>query len=94
AYRTERLKAITTNNLDDLRSLIFEQETALVGADVDLERVDALMWKTIEKHYSTKRKQEISPEEADQLGEQLEADFNYDEATIIRLLDLQFKVIR
>lgn len=93
AYRRERLKAITTNNLDDLRSLITDAEEKLLGR-ADPAEVERLMWDTLEAHYSTKRRQEISPDELSQMRGELQFKFGYDQETAIRLLRLQFEVIQ
>ena len=91
AYREERTKAIETNDLDGLRSLITDAEEKLLGR-ADPEEVERLMWGTLEAHYRTKRKPEISPDEFERRGEELEAKYGYNEETIVRLLRLQFKV--
>ncbi|KKN79595.1 hypothetical protein LCGC14_0337990 [marine sediment metagenome] len=91
SYRQERQKAIATNNLDDLRSLITDAEEKLLGR-ADPEEVERLMWGTLEAHYRTKRKPKISPDEFEKRGEELETNYGYNEETIVRLLRLQFKV--
>ncbi len=93
AYREERTRAIETNDLDGLRSLITDAEEKLLGR-ADPEEVERLMWGTLEAHYRTKSKPEISPDEFEQMSGELAFKFGYDDETVVRLLRLQFKVIQ
>lgn len=93
AYREEKKKAIESDDLDGMASLISSAEEKLMGRS-DPEVVEKLVWATFEAHYRTKKKKNVSPDEFDRRTNELMDKFGYNRETAVRLLRLKFKVVQ